>query len=78
MKDVVQSAWFKGLCVLLIGLCVLVLKQFGTTGHVDLQALALETANQIDKLLVGGWLGAMLADKPNFMRNPSAEPEDVA
>jgi hypothetical protein len=69
-----MNVWAKRGLVLLAGIVVLVLKQYGTTGHVDLQALALHVASEIDKLVVGFGAAWLLTNKPSFM-HPS-EPEE--
>jgi hypothetical protein len=71
-----ENIWVKRGLVVFVGACVLVLKQYGTSGHVDLQALAMHVAGEIDKLLVGGAAGWLLLGRPDFM-HPS-EPEEPA
>ena len=71
------NPWVRRGVVVLAGLFVLALKQYAAAGAFDLQALAGELASQLDKLIVAGGVGWLVADKPSFM-NPSAESEDVA
>lgn len=72
--NALDNLWVKRGLVVLAGIVVLVLKQYGTTGAVDLQALAMHVAGELDKLLVGGVGGWLLLGRPEFMR-PS-EPEE--
>ena len=69
-----DSRWFKAVVVLLLGCVVLVGKQLAETHVVDLYALAGHVASEVDKMLVGGLFGWLLAGQPSFMR-PS-EPEE--
>lgn len=69
-----DNPWVKRGLVVLGGILVLVLKQYGTTQHVDLPALALHVASEIDKLIVGAGAGWLLAGQPAFMR-PSEDEE---
>jgi hypothetical protein len=68
------NPWVKRGVVVLVGLFVLALKQYAAAGAFDLQALAGELASQLDKLIVAGGVGWLVADKPSFM-HPSEPPE---
>lgn len=72
--NVFENLWAKRGVVVLVGMLVLALKQYAASGAFDLQALAGELASQIDKLIVAGGVGWLVADKPPFM-NPSEPPE---
>jgi hypothetical protein len=66
-----DNVWVKRGIVVLGGVLVFVLKQYGTTGGIDLQALAMHVAGEIDKLVVGFAAAWLLTEKPDFMRRPS-------
>lgn len=67
LKNPIVMQLLKWCVVLLVGCLGLVLKQYGTTQHIDLPALALHVAAELDKLAVGGFFGWMLAQRPAFM-----------
>ena len=72
--SVFENTWIKRGVVVLVGLFVLALQQYAKTGALDPQALAGELANQLDKLMVGGAFGWLLAGQPSFMRPPERAP----
>ena len=71
----IENVWVKRGLVVLGGVAVFVLKQYGTTGAVDLQALAMHIASEIDKVLVGFGAAWLLTEKPDFMRPLSERAE---
>ena len=71
-----DNIWVKRGLVVLAGVVVLLLTQYGKTGHIDPQALALHIANELSTLLVGVAGGWLLTEKPGFMRpSEDREPE---
>lgn len=78
MNAFFDNIWVKRFLAVLAGVVVLLLTQYGKTGMVDPQALALHVADAIDKMIVAGALGAVLVAQPNVMRRPRSQREPPA